>query len=146
MSNSVAPQTVAPRAPHGILQAGTLEGVANSFSWVSFQPRDQTRVSCFAGRQILYCWSHQTGWMTAKEPILLRLPVLSCVHLFIVCILSKWNHTGCTPFCVGFFTGHHKAVTRLNHLLVRIRRDEDHSTIWKHLHFIFILAKHFCGI
>ena len=31
---------------HGILQASTLEQVANSFSRASFQPRDQTRISC----------------------------------------------------------------------------------------------------
>ena len=38
---------------HGILQARILEGVAISFSKGSFQPRDQTFVSCgscFAGR------------------------------------------------------------------------------------------------
>ena len=38
---------------HGILQARVLEQVANSFSRASFQPRDQTRISCIpsiAGR------------------------------------------------------------------------------------------------
>ena len=33
-----------------ILQARILEGVAFSFSRVSSQPRDQTQVSCIAGR------------------------------------------------------------------------------------------------
>ena len=35
---------------HGILQAGKLEWVAISFSRGSSQPRDQTQVSCIAGR------------------------------------------------------------------------------------------------
>ena len=35
---------------HGILQARVLEWVAISFSRGSSQPRDQTRVSCIAGR------------------------------------------------------------------------------------------------
>ena len=36
---------------HGILQARILEWVAISFSRGSSQPRDQTQVSCIAGRQ-----------------------------------------------------------------------------------------------
>ena len=35
---------------HGILQAGILEWVAIPFSRGSSQPRDQTQVSCIAGR------------------------------------------------------------------------------------------------
>ena len=35
---------------HGTLQASTLEWAAMSFSKGSSQPRDQTHVSCFAGR------------------------------------------------------------------------------------------------
>ena len=35
---------------HGTLQARVLEGVAISFSRGSSQPRDQTQVSCIAGR------------------------------------------------------------------------------------------------
>ena len=35
---------------HGILQARVLEWVAMPFSKGSSQPRDQTQVSCFAGR------------------------------------------------------------------------------------------------
>jgi len=35
---------------HGILQAGILEWVAISFCRESSQPRDQTPVSCIAGR------------------------------------------------------------------------------------------------
>ena len=34
---------------HGILQARTLEWVAIPFSRGSFQPRDQTQISCIAG-------------------------------------------------------------------------------------------------
>ena len=36
---------------HGILQARILEWVAISFSRASFRPRDQTQVSCIAGRR-----------------------------------------------------------------------------------------------
>ena len=35
---------------HGIIQARILEWVALPFSRGSFQPRDQTQVSCIAGR------------------------------------------------------------------------------------------------
>ena len=37
-------------AAHGILQARILEWVAFPFSRESSQPRDQTQVSCIAGR------------------------------------------------------------------------------------------------
>jgi len=37
---------------HGIIQARILEWVAIFFSKGSFQPRDQTRVSCIAGRSL----------------------------------------------------------------------------------------------
>ena len=40
---------------HGIFQAKILEWVAISFSRGSYQPRDQTHISCI-GRQILYHW------------------------------------------------------------------------------------------
>ncbi|MDP1097659.1 hypothetical protein Q6288_26585, partial [Klebsiella quasipneumoniae] len=45
-------RTVACQAPLsiGILQASILEWVAKSFSRGSSQPRDQTQVSCIAGR------------------------------------------------------------------------------------------------
>ena len=51
---------------HGILQAGTLEWIAISFSRESSQPRDGTWVSC-SGRRTLYHLSHQgspraDGW------------------------------------------------------------------------------------
>ena len=38
---------------HGILQARILEWVVISFSRGSSQPRDRTRVSCFAGRHFI---------------------------------------------------------------------------------------------
>ena len=44
---------------HGILQARILEWVAFPFSRGTFQPRDQTQVSCIAGGCILYQLSHQ---------------------------------------------------------------------------------------
>jgi len=38
---------------HGIFQARVLEWVAISFSRGSFQPRDQTLISCIAGRCLI---------------------------------------------------------------------------------------------
>ena len=46
---------------HGILQARILEWVAISFSRGSSQPRDQTRVSCIAGRHFTF-WSTREAW------------------------------------------------------------------------------------
>ena len=48
-----------PGSIHGIFQARILEWVAISFSRGSSRPRDQTRVSCIAGR-------HFTVWATNK--------------------------------------------------------------------------------
>ena len=55
------PWTVARQAPlsMGILQGRILGWVAMPSSRRSSQPRDQTQVSHIAGRQILYCLSHQ---------------------------------------------------------------------------------------
>ena len=44
-----------------ILQARTLEGAAMPFSKGSSQPRDQTRVSCIAGRRFIL-------WATREAP------------------------------------------------------------------------------
>ena len=56
VSNSLRPMDCTPPGPsvHGILQARILEWVANSFSRGSFRPRNQTRVSCVAGRFLTY--------------------------------------------------------------------------------------------
>ena len=55
------PRDCSPPGSHvrGILQAGILEWVATSYSWVSSQPKDQTQLSCISciGRQILYRWA-----------------------------------------------------------------------------------------
>ena len=48
---------------HGIFLARILEWVASSYSRRSFQPRDQTHVSCI-GRQILY---HCAIWEAQKS-------------------------------------------------------------------------------
>ena len=51
-----------PGSPiHGILQARTLEWVAISFSMASSQHRDQTQVSCIAGR-FFTVWSTREAW------------------------------------------------------------------------------------
>ena len=48
---------------HGILQARILEWVAFPFSKGSSQPRNQTQVSCIAGRFF-------TSWATVEAPIM----------------------------------------------------------------------------
>ena len=60
---------------HGILQARILEWVAIPFSWVaipfsrgSSQPRDQTRVSCVAGR-FFTIWATREAWREDREEI-----------------------------------------------------------------------------
>ena len=57
---TVAYQAVRSLSVHGIFQARVLEWVAISFSRGSSQPRDQTRVSCTAGRRF-------TIWATVKS-------------------------------------------------------------------------------
>ena len=51
---------------HGIPQAGILEWVAMPFSRGSSWPRDQTRVSCTAGR-FFYHLSHQGIWLLTEK-------------------------------------------------------------------------------
>ena len=52
----------------GILQARKLERVAVPFSRRSFQPRDQTCISCVScvGRQMVYHSSHLGGPLTVE--------------------------------------------------------------------------------
>ena len=58
---------------HGIPQAGILAWVAMPFSRASSWPRDQTRISCTAGR-FFYHLSHQGIWLlTEKEGSPLKL-------------------------------------------------------------------------
>ena len=61
VSDSLRPHTVACQAPPstGLFQARVLEWVAISFSRGSSQPRDQTQVSCIAGRRF-------TAWATRQ--------------------------------------------------------------------------------
>ena len=51
---------------HGILQARMLEWVPISFSRGSSQPRDRTRVSCFAGRRFIL-WASWSVFKTLIE-------------------------------------------------------------------------------
>ena len=55
---------------HGILQARILEWVAFAFSRGSSQPRDQTQVSCIAGRLF-------TSWATREAPYSVNLAIFS---------------------------------------------------------------------
>ena len=52
---------------HGILQARILKWVAFPFSRGSSQPRDQTQVSCIAGR-FFYQLSHKRSPLTTEPP------------------------------------------------------------------------------
>ena len=52
---------------HGLLQARTLEWVAIPFSRVSPLPRDQTWVSCIAGRFFTVLRDDTTKWTGKKD-------------------------------------------------------------------------------
>ena len=60
---------------HGILQARILEWVAISFSRGSSQPRDWTRVSCFAGRRF----------------ILINIYIYLLIYLAVLGLCSMWD-------------------------------------------------------
>ena len=64
---------------HGILQARILEWVAFPFSRGSSQPRDQTQVSCIAGRFF-------TSWATRETPLY---QVMDSIH-FLIYTLFSW--------------------------------------------------------
>ena len=68
VSNSCAPVDCSPpgSSAHGILQARILEWVAISFSKGSSQPRNQTQVSCIAGRFFTY-WAMREIYMVKKQ-------------------------------------------------------------------------------
>ena len=68
----------------GIPQAGTLEWVAMSFSRGSSQPRDQTWVSCIAGR-IFTIWACREAQNLFEAAAFYRL-------------LLQWNHQLCLQF------------------------------------------------
>ena len=55
---------------HGILQARILEWVAISFSRGSSQPRDQTRISCIAGRFFTVWATRESHCMSILHKIL----------------------------------------------------------------------------
>ena len=65
---------------HRFLQARILEWVTSSFSRVSSRPRDQTQVSCFAGR-CFTVWA-LLFWSNLKSFIVVVILSLSCSQLF----------------------------------------------------------------
>ena len=70
---------------HGILQAGTLEWVAIPFSRGSSWPRDQTQVSCIAGR----FFNHQTYVVSYNSTFLDSL----YIHIYIYIYTHTHTHT-----------------------------------------------------
>ena len=73
---------------HGILQARILEWAAIFFSRISSQPRDQTQVSCIAGRLF-------TIWATREALTLKALPNQTTVYIYnIICYFSS-THIFC---------------------------------------------------
>ena len=80
---------------HEIFQARILEWVAISFSRGSSQPRDQTRVSCSAGRFF-------TNWATREvhDGISTYINILGhsavCVHLLCASTVQAWRIQTCT--------------------------------------------------
>ena len=75
VSDSSNPMDCSPPGStvHGILQARILEWLAISFSWGSSQPRDQTHVSCLAGR-CFNLWATNTLASWCKELTHLKRP------------------------------------------------------------------------
>ena len=65
---------------HGLLQARIQEWVAISFSWGSFWPRDQTHVSCIAGRFL-------TIWATREVHVL----VYSNLYVWFAPLFTSWS-------------------------------------------------------
>ena len=59
---------------HGILQARILEWVATSLSRVCSPPRNQTQLSCIAGRFV-------TSWATRKATLSLRPVNMECLPI-----------------------------------------------------------------
>ena len=78
---------------HGILQARILEWVAIPFSRGFSQPRDQTHVSCIAGRFF-------TSWTTRKSPRILE----SVAYSFSSRSSQPRNQTRLSCIAGGFFT------------------------------------------
>ena len=71
MSNFCDPTNCSPpgSSVHGVSQARILEWVAISFSRASPQPRDQTWVSCIAGRYIYIFFYQILPWRKPKRKI-----------------------------------------------------------------------------
>ena len=82
---TVAHQSIGQSPVHGILQARILERVAISSSRGSFQPRDQTHMSCVSSiaRWILY---HCATW---QDPV---------VNIFRIKYIFYWFHQSCILF------------------------------------------------
>ena len=86
---------------HGILQARTLEWVAFPFSRGSSQPRDQTQVSCIAGR-FFTSWptrEAQEYWSGSLSPPQLNLPIQELNQGLLHCrrILYRLSYQGLLP-------------------------------------------------
>ena len=65
---------------HGISQARVLKGIAISFSRASFQPRDQSHISC-VGRWILYHWATWWWCSVTESYVTLCNPMWTCSTL-----------------------------------------------------------------
>ena len=61
---------------HGILQARILEWAAISFSRGSSQPRDQTRISCIAGRRFTLWTIREAQWLIQFSSVTQSCPTL----------------------------------------------------------------------
>ena len=83
---------------HGILQARVLEWIAISFSRGSSWPRDQTQVSCIAGRRF-------TLWATRESQEAFPFPfsISSFGFLWSCCIFSLRTHQPDCPLSLPWF-------------------------------------------
>ena len=86
VSDSLQPRGLCPpgSSVHGILQARILQWVAISFSRGSSQPRDQTQVSCIAGRRF-------NLWATREGPLV----VFNFIQNNFVRLYSESCHIAC---------------------------------------------------
>ena len=83
-SNSVVSDSLQCRvscAVHGILQARILEWVDFPFSRGSFQPRNQTRVSCTAGRFFTNWAIREAHAINSSYDSYILLYFVICIHL-----------------------------------------------------------------
>ena len=132
------PWTIDHEAPMSmeILQARILESVAISSFRGSFQPRDQTCISCASciGRQILYHWA------TWEDPNI-TISLVDIHHLYVISPELSNLTTGNLYLLIPFypFCPHpHGLGKYLSVLCIWVQLFQDFMYKWDHTVFIFL--------